>query len=469
MSGGSSRATYAAGAARFSSTGLYSLNNDYRNTVLSGRLRFTPDSRSDVTVSLRHGDDVFHYPTDGAGRIADRNQFQTGRHTAVALDAGRVVTPRLEARVLAGVSRSVPRINDGPDSTADSTDVFYSHDVIRRVTIEPRADLHAGPGSRLTLGGSFERESQEGTDGGYGFGDTTNVHRANRAVYAQLLQGLAAPLSLTLGARLDDNQQFGTFATYRIGASWRLHGHTRVRASLGTGFKEPTFFENYAKGFVLGNPDLDPERSRSWEIGVERAFAGSRLAASLTWFDQRFRDLIEFTFTPAPPDSVNYFNVAGATARGVEAAVTATPGRGISAAVSYTYLRTRVTDPGFAAGPGAQFVAGQRLLRRPGHAATASLIAPAGARGVVSAEARYVGRRDDLDFTVFPTGRVTLPAYLVVGLALRMDLTRPGGSLPVIGADMRVDNLFGARYQEAWNFPARGRVLLLGARLRFGS
>jgi len=45
----------------------------------------------------------------------------------------------------------------------------------------------------------------------------------------------------------------------------------RLRVSVGRGFKEPTFFENFARGFVVGNPHLKPERSLSWEVGVERA------------------------------------------------------------------------------------------------------------------------------------------------------------------------------------------------------
>src|SRR5437879_489285 len=85
----------------------------------------------------------------------------------------------------------------------------------------------------------------------------------------------------------------------------------RLRASVGTGFKEPTFYENFARGFVTGNPSLDPERSRSWEAGIERG------GIAVAYFNQRFRDLIEYN--PAPPaGQPNYFNVDGAVAGGLE-------------------------------------------------------------------------------------------------------------------------------------------------------
>ena len=46
-----------------------------------------------------------------------------------------------------------------------------------------------------------------------------------------------------------------------------LIGNSTLRAAIGTGIKEPTFSENFDSTFALGNPDLDPEQSISWEVG----------------------------------------------------------------------------------------------------------------------------------------------------------------------------------------------------------
>src|SRR2546428_12160847 len=101
----------------------------------------------------------------------------------------------------------------------------------------------------------------------------------------------------------------------------------------------------FRSGFVTGNPDLAPERSRSWEIGIERG------GIALTYFNQRFRDLIEYN--PAPPaGQPNYFNVDGAVAAGVEAEASAAFSRSFTGALRYTYLHTRVVEAGSPADPG---------------------------------------------------------------------------------------------------------------------
>ena len=62
---------------------------------------------------------------------------------------------------------------------------------------------------------------------------------------------------------------------------WGYAESGRFRASAGTGIKEPTFFENYATGFTIGNPDLAPERSSSWEVGWEQGLLDGALCIFL--------------------------------------------------------------------------------------------------------------------------------------------------------------------------------------------
>src|ERR1044072_6697611 len=100
------------------------------------------------------------------------------------------------------------------------------------------------------------------------FPDSIHVQRNNTGYFTEALLP-AGPTVWTLGARLDDNSQFGAHGTYRAGLVYRLTEQMRLRVSAGTGFKEPTFFENYAHGFVKGNPNLRPEQSFSWEVGAE--------------------------------------------------------------------------------------------------------------------------------------------------------------------------------------------------------
>jgi outer membrane cobalamin receptor len=80
----------------------------------------------------------------------------------------------------------------------------------------------------------------------------------------------------------------------------------------------------------------------------------------------------------------------------------------------------------------------------------------------------YVGDRQDQDFATYPYPRVTLPAYTRVDVAGEFHLLRFRGSAPGLAASVRVENLFDAAYEEVKHFEARGRTILIGARLRFG-
>ncbi|MGH7671885.1 MAG: TonB-dependent receptor plug domain-containing protein [Gemmatimonadales bacterium] len=467
IGGGAGAVSYSARASRFGSDGLYAHNNQYRNTVVSARVRVAPDARTDASLSYRYGDDVYHFPTDEKGLPADSNKFGGERGPTLSLAVGRVLGGGgLEARVEGSLREARLMFIDDPDSPAEDG-AFWSRDYVRRarggvlLTWRPR-------GAALTAGVDYEDERQRGRSvfsASYGtFPDSIAVRRWTAGYYAQGLLGTTGSVAVTLGARVDDNSQFGGHATFRAGATWRLDANTRLRATVGTGFKEPTFFENFASGFVRGNPNLDPERSRSWEAGLEHTIPGGRLSFAVTYFDQRFRDLIEFTLTPPPPDSVNYFNVEGASADGVEAAVSATVTPGVAVDVRYTYLDTRVEEAGLDGGADGLFVTGQRLLRRPAHTVAPQLAAALGARARVTVGARWVGERDDLDFAR-PAGdrRVTLPAYTRVYLAAEYDLRRPGLVLTA-----RLENAFNDGASEISGFRSRGRTVLVGGRVARG-
>jgi vitamin B12 transporter len=233
-----------------------------------------------------------------------------------------------------------------------------------------------------------------------------------------------------------------------------------VRVSGGTGFKEPTFLENFAHGFVQGNPNLDPERSTSWEAGVEQGIAGRRGSITVTYFNQRFRDLIEFN--PAPPvGQPSYFNVGDAIANGIEATVAANLSPAAAFSLRYTYLHTRVEESGSPNDPDGLFVPGDALIRRPEHLVSPELTANSG-RAHVRLAGRWVGSRDDLDFNR-PAGqrRVVLDPYTRVNLAAEYDLDR-------IVLSGRVENLFNDQTQEIAGFRPRGRTIIVGGRFLVG-
>ena len=113
MSGGTTRLRYSFGASRSESDGLFPVNSDDRNTVATARVRWAPDARTDAAVTVRQGDNVFHYPTDGAGRVVDVNQHASDRGPVVSIDLGRRVGDRVELRALLGYTGSDGRYGHG--------------------------------------------------------------------------------------------------------------------------------------------------------------------------------------------------------------------------------------------------------------------------------------------------------------------------------------------------------------------
>src|SRR6266568_2530040 len=467
-SGSNTAASYSFSVSRFTDDGLYAFNNEYRNTVFSGLVRVAPDDRTDATLTVRYDDNSYHFPTNGAGDTVDHNQFNYGSGPTVGLDVGHSFTPQLEARLLLAANETDGGYTNLPDSAGDTLG-FYSQslDHIRRASADLRANLHVGAATVLTGGAAFELESQRSFDNS---NDQIDVRRRNSGYYAQAVTDLDQRVSMTLGARLEDNERFGTYATYRAGAAYRLPSGTRVRATAGNGFREPSFFENYSTAFSVGNLDLRPEHSRSWEVGLEQSLAAGRGSVSATFFDQRFVDMIDYN-SSAPLGAPNYANVAGATARGVELGIHAVPAGVMSLGASYTYLYTDVTSIGYDSTPGAALAAGQPLLRRPKHAARLDADYRLPERGTVSLAVTYVGDRIDRVFPPFPAPprRVALPSYTRVDLAAQLDVLRPREGAPGLALMARVENLFDRVYEEVKNFPARRRTLLFGGQVRFGS
>ena len=474
VSGAAGPASFAFSASRFRTDGIYAFNNEYRNDAVSGRIRFEPDDRTDATLTVRYGSGEFHYPTDSGGEVVDRNAHQLEDRLALGFEAARRLTDRLELRLLLTLSDVVAGTRDAQDDETDTagTYAYFSDSDTRRRAVDLRANYGLGTSVVLTAGVELEDQQTESSseyESEWGPGsDSFGAERTNRGVYAQALVQPIPALALTLGARIDENDMFGTFDTYRAGVAYRPTPGTKLRAGIGTAFKEPTFYENFATGFVRGNPDLRPERSLSWEVGLEQSFARGRFLIAATYFDQRFRDMIQYRSLPFGSTEPNYENVVEANARGAELELRAAPVAALTASLAYTYLDTEAVDAGYATGPDAEYVQGMPLLRRPTHSARLDLRYAPADRGAIDLSIRYVGERDDLDFAVSPSKRITLPAYTVADVGAELALVRGDSRRPDVTALLRVENLFDREYEEIVHFPARGRTIVAGVRVGAG-
>ncbi len=461
-------ATFAATRSR--TDGTYDFNSGFENTVLSARLRAAPGPATDVSVSARWGDHTSHFPTDFTGAPVDRNQRTFERAVTAGLDAGHRLSRVVEGRVAFSLLDADGGSADDPDGAADTTGFAYasrrSRDVTRR-TADARLLLRPRPGVALTAGLALERESeaQSGwSTSNFGSGPVTEPDtpfdrsRTTRGWYAQALAEPVGAVSLTVGARVDDSDAFGGFATWRVGAVVRAAHATRLRGSAGTAFKAPSLAETWADSpFEVGNPALDPERTRSWELGVAQELFAGELTLEATWFDQRFRDLIQYQ--AADPGEPTYFNLGAAVARGLEAGARIRLGRRATVALAWTRLHTEVTESG--TGATSSFAPGEALLRRPTNSGSVRVDLTPSPAVRVGARVTLVGEREDLDFAEFPSRRVTLEGYALTDLSVEARLPLPAPLL----ATVRVENAFDASYQTIVGYPGRGRAFFVGLRV----
>jgi vitamin B12 transporter len=118
---------------------------------------------------------------------------------------------------------------------------------------------------------------------------------------------------LQASVRRDDNSQFGAHTTGNLAYGLRLTPAWRLSASAGSAFKAPSFNDLYfplSFGFS-GNPDLEPERSRSAELGARYEAQG--VQAGLTLFHTRIRELIAVDPSFSTVVNVNRARIRGAT------------------------------------------------------------------------------------------------------------------------------------------------------------
>ncbi|HET7632307.1 MAG TPA: TonB-dependent receptor [Gemmatimonadaceae bacterium] len=464
---GSGSADYSLSASRHETDGVYAFNNRFTETVVSGRADFSPSERDSLGISARYADSRYHYPTNSGGTIVDSNAFNAGDRIVLGASYTHAFSQVSSLQVNLASNGTTGGTTDRPDTTGGS--LYLSLDDVRRYSAEARLNLRDPRGrGMVTLGVSADAADQNSQSqslaSGFTFNSTFDAYRRNRAAYAQLLWTGVPGVTAVVGARVDDNEAFGTFGTYRAAVNYLAGTGTRLRASVGTAFRAPTFFENFSTGFVTGNPTLHPAHTLSWEAGAEQSLAGGRATAGVTAFFQTFRDMIDYA-GGTTACGYSYCNVARAGASGVEYSLSASPTSYLSATASFTHLQTRVLTAGFDTTGNGLYHLGEQLIRRPTTSWNALVRAGTAVRGTVDLRLMYVGRRADRDYRAYPAVPVTMPGYLRVDLSAVYPLRSLSG-FEAATLTLRVQNLTGTTYQSVFNFLAPGRMILGGVRVR---
>ena len=345
---------------------------------------------------------------------------------------------------------------------------FSGNDVFRRY-FENDAVTSSSKGSRLTglyqATYSFDTpaifDARHFVTGGYEWEDETflpshlneRFDRETHSLVAEYRGEFADQVFLNAALRHDFNDAFEDATTYSVAGAWQIPGFgTRLHASVGTGVTNPGFFDQfgYVPSAFIGNPDLTPEKSFGWDIGVEQRFFDDRLTVAVTYFNQDLTDEITTDYSGPLP---TVYNQTGISKRqGVEIAASLALFDGFTATATYTY--TDATEQTFAGGPRVD------EIRRPKHSGSlnaAYVFHENKAR--VFGELVFNAGNLDTDFATFTT--VRLKDYAVVNL---------GGSYRFnehFEAYARVENVFDTDYEEIFGYNTQGRAAFFGLRGTF--
>ncbi len=272
--------------------------------------------------------------------------------------------------------------------------------------------------------------------------------------------GFADTLFLTAGVRRDDNDTFRDFTTWRFAASLAPAGSAlRPHASVGTGVKLPTMFEQFGSNlaYFAPNPNLKPEESLSWDAGVEVKLLGGRALFDITYFRANLTNEIRTDYSGFPYTPIN---LTGESRRqGVEVSLKGAVTSWLTAGISYTYTDAR--DPSDVV----------EIRRAPHTARIDATAAFADGKGTVTAAAVYNGAMTDFRFTnvsdgfggTFPSlsGRAGLAPYWLLTLGTSYKV-QP--NLELYG---RIENALDTKYQEQYGYNTARIAGYAGVKITF--
>ncbi len=460
LSGGRGPVSALVSIARYQTDGISASaiqpeKDGYRTTAFHGKLGVRLGEHVNLRMVLRQADnsvqsdrqDFSFPPTPTEGLIVDSGDVNESqqRYGLLALDAD----------LLDG--HWVQRMTFGYTGTRSDNFANAARDGGNRGErrkLEYQSTFEVGEGAwHHAFTGGIQRDFLDFTAISASFPEANQSHTDEQtSLVAEYAVTHARNVALSLSARRDDNHRFADATTVRATGSWLAEAtDTRLHASYGEGITDPSFVELF--GFIpstfQGNPDLEPERSRSYDAGVEQALPGGAGLVDVTWFQADLEDEIATVFDPVTFRSTAVNQHGRSHRRGIELSVQARLGAAWSLDGTYTWLDATGPD-------------GRREIRRPRDSGSVNVnYAFLDGRGNLNVGALWNGRQQDAEFVpATPATRVTLDGYTLVNAALSYDLT---AHLQLFA---RGENLLDEDYTEVFGYRSPGAAGYLGVRAR---
>lgn len=229
-----------------------------------------------------------------------------------------------------------------------------SHYDGRTTYVEMQHNLHVNQWLTFNLGADYEKSIYDGQEpknkysgdySAYSYHESWN----SEDVFGQAqLALLDRSLFIDLGGRYNDHEVFGGKSVWETSAAYLFKStDTKIHGHVGTGYRTPGLYEIYG-GYLtsghlvtVGNPDLQPETSTGYELGVDQGLFSSKVHVGATFFETEFKDMIIF-------DSLEYRyeNASKGRNSGVETYIRVHPWEIVRFDLAYTYIDSRYKDDG---------------------------------------------------------------------------------------------------------------------------
>jgi vitamin B12 transporter len=329
-----------------------------------------------------------------------------------------------------------------PDAVSlDSLDSQFHGDI---VTVGSRAKWAPADAFSAVVGGETQGERADSyyrSDGAwgpyedylYGTGARTN------SAYLESKVSYNSRAWIDAGVRHDHHSIFGGKTTFKVAPAVIVTDGTKLRGSVGTGFKAPSLVQLYSS---YGNKDLQAETSTGWDVGVDQDIVKETVSTFFTFFRTSYNDLITFN-----PSTYILENITQSYAQGCEIGSNIEATDSLSLRIAYTYTDTE------------NETTGESLLRRPRNKNSLSLVYAPTEKVRAQLQWRVYSSRFDNNFNTNPPSRVSLGGYGIVDVAISYRI------LDSVELFTRVDNLFDKEYQEVLGFGTMGAAAYAGVRL----
>jgi outer membrane cobalamin receptor len=465
-------------------------NDDYSNSLEGANLGVRLSERATLRVRARHSGSRSgvqgEWKFDGLPPLAPDADARARQNNLLASAELTVAASAHWQHRVTGFEYNHRTLNEdtlpdrGCDVTVfDFTDCFFrdlAH--INRAGLNYQGDYIPRDWAQTTLGYELEDEngffntaftSTDANNNPIVATQFTHGLRVNHALFAQ--QRISrGRLSVIAGLRYVHNDSFGDRAVPRVALTYlalrggQLLSGTRLRFSYAQGIKEPRFEESFGISGVFPsdpNPNLKPEENRAFETGFEQSFLGGTYALSAIYFNNQFRNQIEFTTNPTDFNG-EYVNVNRSMAHGAEVTLKGHWTKHWSLDSAYNYTSTQILEaplctPQNFCDP--LLAAGKPLIRRPRHSGSL-LLSYLSSRWGANLAGSFVGRRPDSDF--LGLGIDHAPGYA------RVDLGGWYAIHPRVTAYVNIENALDKQYEEVVGYPALGINFRAGLRFRIG-